>query len=341
MADPRFFSVVGPFSLGHLAEVAGAELSDKASTEKMVCDVAPLSTAQGDQISFWDNKLYIEAFAQSGAGACLVRPDVEAPTDKMILLRMADPYRGYARIAREFYPVQQLSPGISESSNVDKTATIGGGSQIDAGAVISAHCVIGEQTHIGTNAVICDGVEIGSDCLIGPSVTVQACEIGNRVIIHSGVRIGQDGFGFALGQKGHLKVPQLGRVIIEDDVEIGANSTIDRGAGPDTVIGQGTKIDNLVQIAHNVTIGRNCIIVSQVGISGSTKIGDVVMLGGQAGLTGHLTIGDGAQVAAQGGVIRDVAPGQKVGGTPAVPMRQWLKSVALMEKLLKTNKKRS
>ena len=341
MADPRFFSVAGPFSLGHLAEVAGAELSDRESSEMMVSDVAPLSTAQDNQISFWDNKLYIEAFSQSHAGACIVRPDVEAPTDKMILLRIADPYRGYARIAREFYPLQKLAAGISDSSNIDKTAIISEGCQIDAGAVIGADCVIGEQTHIGANAVVCDGVMIGSNCLIGPSVTLRACQIGNRAIIHAGVRIGQDGFGFALGQEGHLKVPQLGRVIIEDDVEIGANSTIDRGAGPDTMIGQGTKIDNLVQIAHNVTIGRNCIIVSQAGISGSTNIGDFVMLGGQAGLAGHLSIGDGAQVAAQSGVMRDVAPGQKVGGTPSVPMRQWLKSAALMEKLLKTNKKRS
>ena len=341
MADPLFFSVAGPFSLGHLAEVAGAELSIETSSDLMIYDVAPLSTARGNQISFWDNKLYIEDFTNSGAGACIVRPDVNAPSDKMVLLKIADPYIGYAKIALEFYPALVLSGGIADSSHIDKTAKLGLGCQVDAGAVIGGHCIIGDRTRIGANAVIGDGVEIGSDSLVGPNATLQACQIGDHVILHTGVRVGQDGFGFALGKSGHLKVPQLGRVIIEDDVEIGANSTIDRGAGPDTVIGQGTKIDNLVQIAHNVTIGRNCIIVSQVGISGSTKIGNFAMLGGQAGLTGHLTIGDGAQIAAQSGVIRNIEPGQQVGGTPSVPMRQWLKSAALMEKLLKTNKKRS
>ena len=157
--------------------------------------------------------------------------------------------------------------------------------------------------------------------------------VGARTIVHGGARIGQDGFGFALGADGHLKVPQLGRVLIGDDVEIGANTTIDRGAGPDTVVGDGTKIDNLVQIAHNVRIGRGCVIVAQVGISGSTRIGDFVMLGGQAGLTGHLVVGDGAKVAAQAGVMRDIEPGTTVGGSPAMPQRQWLKSVAMIERM--------
>ena len=177
--------------------------------------------------------------------------------------------------------------------------------------------------------------------MVGPNVTLQTCLIGSRTVIHAGVRIGEDGFGFSLGKNGHLKIPQLGRVIIEDDVEIGANTTIDRGAGPDTVIGSGTKIDNLVQIAHNVKIGRNCIIASQVGISGSTEIGDFVMFGGQAGLIGHLKIGDGAQIAAQSGVLRNIKSGEKVGGTPAVPMRHWLKGAVLMEKIIKKNNERS
>jgi len=339
MADPRFYSVSGPFSLGHLAEISGAVIGDSADSEKLFYDVAPLSTAQVDQISFWDNKLYIDEFKSSQAGACLVRPDVKPVSDQMALLKTPDPYTAYAQIAQAFYPESSLKANHSKSAAIDPSAEIGAHCQIAAGAVIGSRVKIGEKTQIGENAVIADGVEIGADCLIGPHVTIQKSLIGNRVVLHPGVRVGQDGFGFALSEKGHAKVPQLGRVIIEDDVEIGANSTIDRGAGPDTVIGQGTKIDNLVQIAHNVNIGRNCIIVSQVGISGSTKIGDFVIMGGQAGLTGHLTIGDGVQIAAQAGVMRDIEPGQKVGGTPAVPMRQWLKSAALMEKLLKSDKK--
>jgi UDP-3-O-[3-hydroxymyristoyl] glucosamine N-acyltransferase len=178
-------------------------------------------------------------------------------------------------------------------------------------------------------------VRIGRDCAVGAGATVQHTLIGDRVILHPGVRIGQDGFGFAMGPKGHLKVPQVGRVIIQNDVEIGANTTVDRGANRDTVIGEGTKIDNLVQIGHNVTIGRHCVIVSQVGISGSTSLGDFAVIGGQVGLAGHLKIGMGAQIAAQSGLLSDVPAGQKWGGSPAVPMRDWLKSIVLLQKLTK------
>jgi UDP-3-O-[3-hydroxymyristoyl] glucosamine N-acyltransferase len=179
-------------------------------------------------------------------------------------------------------------------------------------------------------------VRIGRQSVIGAGATVCNALLGDRVIIHSGARIGQDGFGFAMGPRGHLKVPQIGRVVIQDDVEIGANSTIDRGANRDTVIGEGTKIDNLVQIGHNVVIGRHCVIVSQVGISGSTELGDFVSCGGQAGLTGHLRIGMGAQIAAQSGVMNDIAPGAKMGGSPARPSRDWLRSVSALDKLAKS-----
>ena len=180
---------------------------------------------------------------------------------------------------------------------------------------------------------------MGDDCDVGSCATLTYCVLGRGVIIHPGVRIGQDGFGFALGASDHVKVPQVGRVVIEDDVEIGANSTIDRGTGPDTVIGAGTKIDNLVQIAHNVRLGRGCVVVSQVGISGSTDIGDFVMMGGQAGLTGHLSIGAGARIAAQSGVMRDVEPGATVAGSPAMPVRQHWRQVATVANLARKGKK--
>ncbi|MSO92144.1 MAG: UDP-3-O-(3-hydroxymyristoyl)glucosamine N-acyltransferase [Rhodospirillales bacterium] len=336
MADPRFYSVAGPFSLKQLAGIAGAEIGGAADPARMFADVAPLQQAGARDVSFLDNRRYVQAFAESGAGACAADPEFapRAPPG-MALLLTREPYRAYAKIATAFYPAPAPIPERAGTAAVDPSARVDEGARIESGAVIGARAEIGRRTRIGANAVIGHGVAIGDDCNIGPSATLLFCVLGARVIVHPGVRIGQDGFGFAPGKGGHLKVPQLGRVIIEDDVEIGANTTIDRGAGPDTVIGAGTKIDNLVQIAHNVRLGRHCIVVAQVGISGSTRVGDYVMIGGQAGLTGHLTIGDGARIAAQSGVMRDVGPGDDVGGSPAKPMKDWLRGVAAVERLAK------
>ncbi len=342
MADPRFFAVAGPFALGQLAEIAGADIAGAPLPDgERFIDVAPLSAAGERQVSFLDNRRYLDSFRASGAGACLVAPDfVTLAPPGMRLLVAKDPYRAYARVAAAFYPPPPLVPGIHPSATVADDAKIGEGSRIEAGAVVGAGAEIGRRCLIAANAVIGPGVVLGDDCAIGPAASLSHCLVGARTIVHGGVRVGQDGFGFAMGPEGHLKVPQLGRVLIGDDVEIGANTTIDRGAGPDTVIGDGTKIDNLVQIAHNVRIGRGCIIVAQVGISGSTRLGDFVALGGQAGLTGHITLGAGARVAAQAGVMRDVEPGTTVGGSPAMSQRLWLKSVATLERLAAGDKKR-
>ncbi|HIJ42476.1 MAG TPA: UDP-3-O-(3-hydroxymyristoyl)glucosamine N-acyltransferase [Rhodospirillaceae bacterium] len=336
MPDPRFFSVAGPFSLQEVAEISRAELGKGADPEIVISDVASLDAAGPGEIGFLDNKLHLSLFTESRAGVCLVDPGLasKAPSH-MTLLLTKEPHHGFARVAEAFYPEPAPEPATAPTVCVSDRAAIGEGCRIETGVVIGAGAEIGRRCRIGANTVIGGGVVLGDDCRIGPLVTLSYLIAGSRVIIHPGVRIGQDGFGFALGEKQHIKVPQLGRVRIGDDVEIGANTTIDRGAASDTVIGDGCKIDNLVQIGHNVRLGRNCMIVSQVGISGSTILGDSVMLGGQAGLAGHLRVGDGARVAAQGGVMRDIDAGTTVGGFPAVPMREWMRSVAAIKRMIK------
>jgi len=334
MADPRFFANAGPFTLGELALRSGAELARADHAGKRVTDVAPLDSAGPEHVSFLDNRKYVDAFAASRAGACVVHPAMAARAPAgMALLLAPDPYRAYAKVASTFYPSPPPEAWLSPRASIDETASLAEGCRVEAAAVIGAGAEIGRRCLIGANAVIGPGVVVGDDCVVGAGATVSHALIGDRVSIYPGVRIGQDGFGFAMGPDGHLKVPQLGRVVIGDDVEIGANSTIDRGAGPDTVIGSGSKIDNLVQIGHNVQVGRGCVIVAQAGISGSTRLDDFVALGGQAGLTGHLHIGAGARIAAQAGVMRDVAAGATVAGAPAVPSSEWWRQVAVLGRL--------
>ncbi len=334
MPDPRFFSAAGPFTLEKLAKISGAEIGAGADPGRIFADVASLDAAGREQVSFLDNKKYVERFKTSDAGACLLHPDfAEMAPPGMALLLTPEPYRAYGDVAEAFYPLPSPVSAIAPTAVVHGTARLGEGCSVGPGAVIGKEAELGRRCVVGPNTVIGSGVVLGDDCSIGPGATLVCCILGAKVIVHCGVRIGQDGFGFALGPQGHRKVPQLGRGVIGNDVEIGANTTIDRGAVPDTVIGDGTKIDNLVQIGHNVRLGRGCIVVSQVGISGSTTIGDFVMIGGQAGLTGHLSIGDGAQIAAQSGVMRDISPGIKVGGAPALPVRDWLRGVAALERM--------
>jgi UDP-3-O-[3-hydroxymyristoyl] glucosamine N-acyltransferase len=289
---------------------------------------------------FLDNPKYADDLGKTRATACLVTQRyAERVPETTIALVTDEPYAACAKVSARLFP-DSMRPGsvfggagVSPGAYIHPEARLEPGVTVDPGAVIGPRAEIGEGTIIGPNAVIGPDVRIGRHCSIGPHATILYALIGDRVIIHPGVRVGQDGFGFAMSPRGHLKVPQIGRVIIQNDVEIGANTTIDRGANRDTVIGEGAKIDNLVQIGHNVTIGRHCVIVSQVGISGSTDIADFAAIGGQAGITGHLKIGMGAQIGAQAGVMTDVPPGARYGGSPAQPMREQMRAVAVLNKL--------
>ena len=336
MPDPRFFTVTGPFTLAEIAEAVGALLADGADPARTVSDVAPLGQAGPEHLSFLDNRKYVDAFAACRAGACIAPVSLaeRAPPDVAVLTSEA-PYKSYALAAAMFHPVQAPVPAVHPAAVIDAAAVVSEGCRVEAGAVIDAGARIGARCLIGANVTIGPAVEIGEDTRIGAGASLSHCLVGARVSIFPGVRIGQEGFGFAVDKSGHVRVPQLGRVLIEDDVEIGANTTIDRGAGPDTVIGQGCRIDNLVQIAHNVRIGRGTLIAAQAGIAGSARIGDFVMIGGQAGLLGHLTIGDGVQLVGQSGVIRDIEPGETFAGSPAVPIRQWHRQTAQLARLAK------
>ncbi len=310
------YSYQGPFTIAELAEFIGCETKGETSTK--ITDLSPLSAATTGHMTFFDNPKYLEQMKRTNASACILHPRyTDVAPQGMTLLVSPEPYRAYARIAQKFYV-----PLTDEEA-------------IHPSAVIHPSARIGEGCRIGANVVIGRSVEIGEGTKIYSGVSIQSARIGKNCIIHAGARIGQDGFGFAMGMGEHVKVPQLGGVIIGDNVEIGANSCVDRGSGPDTVIGDNTKIDNLVQIGHNVEIGKNCVIVSQVGIAGSTKVGDYTVIGGQAGISGHVKVGSGVRIAAGTGVIKNVESGKTVGGAPAMDIRDWHKSTLAIQKLIR------
>jgi UDP-3-O-[3-hydroxymyristoyl] glucosamine N-acyltransferase len=340
MTDPVFFRPRGPITLADVIALTGAEPAGGADRSQVIEGVKPLDLAGPRDVSFLDSPRFLDALRASAAGVCFMRSEHAGEGRKgLVRLVTKDPYRAYVMVARTLFE-NELRPrsafgarGVDPGASVHPDARLEDGVVVDPGAVIGAEAEIGSGSVIGANAVIGGGVRIGRDCSIGAGASVLHSLIGDRVVIHPGARLGQDGFGFIPGERGHIKVPQLGRVIVQDDVEIGAGTTIDRGAGRDTMIGEGTKIDNQVQIAHNVSIGRHCIIVSMVGISGSVKIGDYVMMGGQSGVSEHVTIGDAAKIAAGAGVIKDVPPGAAMLGQPARPMREALRTMAALNRI--------
>jgi UDP-3-O-[3-hydroxymyristoyl] glucosamine N-acyltransferase len=331
IGDPRFFMRSGPHAL---AGIVAAARGTAPEADLLFTGVAPLQTAGPGEVSFLDNRRYASALEESSAGAVIIHPDMLARVPAgTVPIVTPEPYAGWARVAALFHPTVPVSPGIhpsalvAEDAQVDASAEVGPFVLVEAGAEVGAHCRIGPYAAIGP------GVVLGPECRIGAHASLSHAVLGARVYIHAGARIGQEGFSFASTDKGFLSVPHLGRVVLGDDVEVGANTTIDRGSTGDTAIGAGSRLDNQVQIAHNVRLGRCCVVVAQVGIAGSTVLEDFVQVGGQAALAGHLRVGKGARIGAQAGVMSDVPSGVALVGSPAQPRHEFFRQVAILKRL--------
>jgi UDP-3-O-[3-hydroxymyristoyl] glucosamine N-acyltransferase len=335
MSDNRFFQVDGPFSLGDLARVAGAELAQPERAGELIHDVADLAEAELGEAAVFSDVRHASAFATCHASVVVTSPQLSIyPRNGSALLLADDPRLAFAHIGKLFYPRADPRAFIHPRASVAESASIGENTEIGCGAVIGENAQIGPRCRIGPNAVIGAGVVIGADTVIGANSCVSHALIGAKVTVAENVTIGGEGFGFVPGPKGPVRVFQVGRVIIGDQVEIGSNCAIDRGSLGDTVIGAMSALDNLVQIGHNVKLGTGCILAGQAGVAGSTRLGDFVMVGGAASISDHLSIGNGAKIAGKSGVMRDVAAGETVAGYPAVPVRQWHKQTAALAKLV-------
>jgi UDP-3-O-[3-hydroxymyristoyl] glucosamine N-acyltransferase len=339
MQHPGFFLRAGPFPLATLAEAIGAGLVCADDGARIIEDVRPLQSAGASHLTFFENRKYVAQLETTKAGACILAAgDAARMPHATAALTSTAPYRSFARAMSLFYADALRSKASQSAADrqaglVHPSARIADGVTIEPGAVVGREAEIGSGSTIAAGAVVGYRVVLGADCYVGPGASVTHAIAGNGVIVHAGARIGQDGFGFAMSAKGHEKVPQIGRVLIGDEVEIGANTTIDRGSLADTIIGAGTKIDNLVQIAHNVVIGRHCIIVAQSGVAGSAELGDLVVMGAHSGVIGHVKVGSGAQIAGMAHVKDDVPPGARMGGTPARPFKDWAREVAALKQL--------
>lgn len=320
-----------------LAALVGGQFASGADGAARIVGAASIGEARAGDVTFFGNPKYLAALKKCAATAALVPADFTEDVPP-IAIRCENPTIAFSKIVERTAPPPFVFPaGVHPSAVVDGRATIGEGASIQPHVVIEAGAKIGARSVIGAGSYVGHDAVVGEDCAIAPRVTVGArCVVGSRVILHSGVVLGSDGFGFELSGGRHVKIPQIGIVQVDDDVEIGANTTVDRARFGRTWIGEGTKIDNLVQIAHNVQIGKHCIVCALAGISGSTRLGDYVVIGGQVGTVGHIEIGAGTQVGAKSGVSKNVAPGQILWGTPAIPikkMKEQLARVSLLPRL--------
>lgn len=318
-------------TLGELAELVGGRVCGDPSI--CLSGVAPIDQAGPDQITFLANPKYQPLLATSQAAAIIVHPSLEGASDRPLLLT-PNPYLAFAKILTRLHLPKPEPRGVLPGATVHPDALLGEDVTISAGCVIEAGVKIGRGTLLHPNVVVYADAEIGADCILHANAVVrEGCRLGDRVILQPGAVIGSDGFGFAPDGEGYFKIPQVGRVVIEDDVEIGACTCVDRGTLGDTRIGRGSKIDNLVQLAHNVQVGEHCILVSQVGIAGSSRIGRHCTFGGQVALAGHLKVGDNVTVAGRSGITKDVEGNQTVAGLPVMPHREWLKMTMSMQNL--------
>lgn len=333
MVDKSFYEVKENVTLAMVAEITSATLTDASKSGEPIAGIATMASAASEDICFFYDRKSKEKAASIKAKACITTTDLrEFVPEGVIILISENPKEAFIKLNEFMYAEKRQAKGIDASAKIASSAQIGAGCFIGANVVIEDNVEIGANCVIEANAVIAHDCKIGSGCRIGCGASICYSIIGNNCYIYSGARLGQDGFGFQLINGRHHRIPQLGRVIVGNDVEIGANACIDRGALDDTVIGDGCRIDNLVQIAHNDKMGRGCVIVSQVGIAGSCTLGDYVVLGGQVGLADHLNIGTGAQIAAQSGVMRDVETGAVVMGSPCVPFKDFMRQVAFLQK---------
>jgi UDP-3-O-[3-hydroxymyristoyl] glucosamine N-acyltransferase len=332
--DPRFLVQAGQQRLGDIIAVAAAQCA--ADPDTRFAGIAALDEAGPGDVAYFDNRRYLDRLAATKAGAVLL---AESFVDRLpagsLALGTRNPVGGFARVARLFHPPAAAVAGIHPTAVIGDGAQLGPGCEIGPYAVIGAGAVLGAACLIGPHAVVGPRTVLGEGCVLHAHASISHCLAGARIVLHPGARVGQEGFGFVPTPEGRFEtMPQLGRVVLGDEVEIGANATIDRGALGDTVLGPGTRIDNLVMIGHNVKAGRGCILVSQAGISGSTELGDYVSIAGQAGIAGHLRIGSFARVGSRAGVMHDIPEKTDVLGEPAEPVREFWRKQALLKRLL-------
>ncbi|MBP5352214.1 MAG: UDP-3-O-(3-hydroxymyristoyl)glucosamine N-acyltransferase [Alphaproteobacteria bacterium] len=333
MVDKSFYQCKEGVTLAQVAEVTGSRLENSSAGGEQIAHIATMQSATAEDICFFYDRKSKEKAAAIKAKACVTTEDLKQFVPAGVILLLADnPKEAFLRLNEFMYAEKPVERTIDASAKIASSAKIGQNCAIGAYAVIGENVVIGDNCVIEPHAVIAHDCQIGSDCRIGSGAMIAYSHIGHHCYIYSGARIGQDGFGFQTIGGQHHRIPQLGRVIIGNYVEVGANSCIDRGALDDTIIGDGSKIDNLVQIAHNDRLGRGCVIVAQVGIAGSCNLGDYVVLGGQVGLADHLNVGSGAQVAAQSGVMRDIEPGTVMMGSPCVPFKDFMRQVSFLQR---------